>query len=141
MMIDRDQLIRRVAEKHRLLLTEDDPLITAVTLHEVIFESHSEQLIQKMDEQNARVMAALQGALAGARAEQRKEADRLDQLLSALHQRNIEEYGQVTEKCLTAARALVSEANAARQYAWIAVAVGTAFGLLFFCANLYLLMR
>ena len=46
MKIDRDQLIRRVAEKHRLILTEDDPLIASVTLNEVIFESHSLELLQ-----------------------------------------------------------------------------------------------
>jgi ElaB/YqjD/DUF883 family membrane-anchored ribosome-binding protein len=140
MTIDRDLLIRRVAEKHRLVLTEDDPLIASVTLHEVIFESHTEQLIQQMDVQNARVLAALQTTIANAKAEQRQESERLRQMISALYQKNLDDYRQVTENCLAVIRALATEANSARQYAWIAVAVATAFGLLFFCANLYLLL-
>ncbi len=139
MMLDRDQLIRRVAEKHRLVLTEDDPLIASVTLHEVIFESHSEQLIQRMDEQNTRVLAALQTTIANARAEQKKEQERLLQTLSVLHQSSLADYRKVTENCLAAIRALSLEANAGKQYAWIAAAISVAFGLLFFSANLYLI--
>ncbi len=141
MMLDRDQLIRRVAEKHRLVLTEDDPLIASVTLHEVIFEHHHELLVKSMDEQNARVVTALQTTIASARADQKREQERLLQTLNALHQKNLEEYGKVTENCLTSLRTLAHEAKAAKQNAKIAAGISAAFGIFFFCANLYLLLR
>ncbi|HYX38375.1 MAG TPA: hypothetical protein VE954_35175 [Oligoflexus sp.] len=92
-----------------------------------------------MDEQNARVLAALQTTIGNAKADQKREQERLLQTMSLLHHTNLEAHRKITENCLAAARKLALEANAAKQYAWIAAGVGVAFGILVFCANLYLI--
>lgn len=141
MRIDRDQLIRRVAEKHRLVLTEDDPLIASVTLHEVIFESHSQQLMQQMEEQNAKALAALHSTLHQARSDQKREHEHLIHVLNAFHHKTLEDYRQITENCLASLQILINEARSAKQSAKAYVGVGTFFGILFFCANLYVLLK
>ncbi|HYX37833.1 MAG TPA: hypothetical protein VE954_32420 [Oligoflexus sp.] len=140
MMLDRDQLIRRVAEKHRLVLTEDDPLIVSVTLHEVIFEHHSAELIQKMDEQNVRVLSALQSTVANARNDQKAEHERLVQTLRAIHQNNLEEYKRISEEGRSFMVNAISAGAGVRQSSRNAALLSGIFGILFFCANLYLLL-
>ncbi|MCX6131885.1 MAG: hypothetical protein NTX25_22855 [Proteobacteria bacterium] len=140
MMLDRDQLIKRVAEKHRLILTEDDPLIASVTLHEVIFENYNEQLIQRMDEQNSRVLAALQTIIRNARADQKKDQEKMLQTMSALYQKSLADYEKVTENSLALFRTLADESRGSKCSAKLATKIGITFGILFFFANLYLLM-
>jgi hypothetical protein len=139
MKIDRDQLIRRVAEKHRLILTEDDPLIASVTLNEVIFESHSLELLQKMDEQNARVLASLQMIVATAKNEQAKASEVLNQTLLLLHKQNLEDYKSLTNGLLIEAKKVVQEAVSEKNNARIASLAAAGFGVLFFLANLWLI--
>jgi hypothetical protein len=139
MKIDRDQLIRRVAEKHRLILTEDDPLIASVTLNEVIFESHSHELLQKMDEQNARVLASLQMIVATAKSEQSKTSEALNQTLMLLHKKNLEDYKSLTNGLLIEAKKVVQEAVSEKNNARIASLAAAGFGVLFFLANLWLI--
>ena len=141
MMLDRDQLIKRVAEKHRLVLTEDDPLIASVTLHEVIFESYNEELIHRLEEQNARVLANLQTIIANAKADQKRAQEKLLQTIDAWHHKSLVDYGSVTENCLASFRALADEARASKCGAKISTKISIAFGIMFFCANLYLLLR
>ena len=141
MMIDRDQLIKRVAEKHRLVLTEDDPLIASVTLHEVIFESYNEELIHRLEEQNAKVLANLGAIIANAKADQKRDQEKLLQTMNAWHQKSLVDYGSVTENCLASFRTLADEARASKCGAKMAYNIGFGFGILFFCANLYLLLR
>ena len=139
-MLDRDQLIKRVAEKHRLVLTEDDPLIASVTLHDVIFENYNQQLIQRMKEQNVSFLATLQSVIANARADQKKDQEKLLQTLNSLHQKNLADYEKVTENCLASLMTLTEEAKASKCGAKMATRIGVAFGIMFFCANLYLLL-
>ncbi len=140
MIIDRNQLISRVAEKHRLVLTEDDPLIASVTLHEVIFEHHSAELIQKMDEQNVRVLSALQSMVASARAEQKTEHERLKETLRAIHQTNVEDYKRIYEESRNSILQAISTGSEVRRSSRNAALLSGIFGILFFCANLYLLL-
>jgi hypothetical protein len=140
MIIDRDQLIRRVAEKHRLVLTEDDPLIASVTLHEVIFESHSAELIQKMDELNVRVLSALQSTVAIARSEQKTEHERLIQTLKAIHQTNLEDFKRISEESRSFMVNAISAGAESRRTSRNAALLSGIFGILFFCATLYLLL-
>lgn len=139
MMIDRDQLIRRVAEKHRLVLTEDDPLIALVTLNEVIFEGYAAELLQKMDEQNAKVHASLQMIVAAAKNEQQRASETLNQTLLLLHKQNLEDYKAVTKSLLIEAKKAVSDAASEKRGARVATLAAAGFGVLFFLANLWLL--
>jgi len=140
MMLDRNQLIKRVAEKHRLVLTEDDPLIASVTLHEVIFENYNEELIHRLDEQNARALANLETIIANAKADQKRDQQKLLQTMEAWHHKSLVNYGSVTENCLASFRALADEAKDSKTGAQMAAKIGFGFGILFFCANLYLLL-
>ena len=141
MKIDRDQLIRRVAEKHRLILTEDDPLITSVTLHEVLFESYSQQLIQKMDEQNTTLLAALNSTINHAKSNQKAESERLMHTLNALHKKTLDDYREITIKCLDSLQTLFNETKSAKQSGRFYAGFTAFFGIIFFWANLYLLSK
>jgi hypothetical protein len=138
MNIDRDQLIRRVAEKHRLILTEDDPLIASVTLNEVIFESHTMELLQKMDEQNARILASLKMIVANSKSEQAKASEVLNQTLMLLHKKNLEDYKSISNGLLNEAKKIVQEARIEKKNARLAALATAGFGMLFFLANLWL---
>jgi hypothetical protein len=127
-----------VAEKHRLILTEDDPLIASVTLNEVIFESHTMELLQKMDEQNARILASLKMIVANSKSEQAKASEVLNQTLMLLHKKNLEDYKSISNGLLNEAKKIVQEARIEKKNARLAALATAGFGMLFFLANLWL---
>ncbi len=141
MKIDRNALIRRVAEKHQLILTDDDPLITSVTLNEVIFEQHHELLLKALEEQGVKVLSALQTVLSKNKVDQRKEQDRLLQLLGVLHQSNLAEYKKIAANSCEFIRAEINSAIKANRSSKNVAIISTIIGIIFLCANLYLVLK
>ena len=41
MMLDRDLLIRKVAEKHKIIIDENDPVLATLALHDVILSQYA----------------------------------------------------------------------------------------------------
>lgn len=138
MIIDRDQLIRRVAEKHRLVLTEDDPLITLVTLNEVIFENHTQELVKKMDGQNARVISSMERMIGRSKAEQARALEAQLQTLKVVQGKILEDYGNMSKRFLDEIGRLAFQATVEKKNARIASILAIGFGALFFLANIWL---
>jgi len=141
MNIDRDQLIKRVAEKHKLILSDDDPLLASVFMHDVVFEIHTAMLIQKMDEQNTRIISTLQTILNNSRSEAKKEQIKFAEAMQAIHKNNLGEYRQIITEHITVTNLNAAEAMHSKNSSWLALVMMLTFGILYVGANLYIIMR
>jgi hypothetical protein len=140
MKIDLDQLIRVVAERYRFIITKDDPVLASVSLNEVVFELHTNMLIQKMDEQNARIVAALQGALNSAKAEGIREREKFTETVQAIHRQNIDEYRTIIAEHLSTSKSYTEEITRSKNSAWLAMIAAFGFAFVSICANLFIVV-
>lgn len=138
MKVDLDQLIRVVAERYRFIITKDDPVLASVSLNEVVFELHTNMLIQKMDEQNARIVAALQGALNSAKADGIREREKFAETVQAIHRQNIDEYRTIITEHLSTSKSYAEEITRSKNSAWLAMIGTICFGVL---STLFIIIR
>lgn len=138
MKIDMDQLIRVVAERYRFILNKDDPLMASVLLNEVVFEMHSNMLIQKMDEQNTRLSSALQSTLKASKAEVRSDRELFCANVQAIHRQNLEDYQKIIAEHMIASSRIKEEASNSKNIAAIAMLAALAIAVLSICANVYI---
>ena len=139
MKLDFDYLIQTVAERHRFILTKDDPLLAAVSMNEVVFEIHSKALIEKMDEQNARMIAALQAALNNSKADAKNERDKFTQIVNAVHQKHLLDLKRLLDDQLNSTANYVNEMERSKNSSWTAVLITFGIAIVLVCANLHIL--
>lgn len=136
MKLDFDHLIQIVAERHRFILTKDDPIMAAVSLNEVVLDIHNQSLIQKMDEQNTKMLMALNAALNTSKADTRKEHLNFVETVNAIHQKHIREYRQIIENQSHHAKSLVLEADRNKKSSWLSMWLTVAIAAISIAANL-----
>ncbi len=138
MKLDFDYLIQTVAERHKFILTKDDPLLAAVSMNEVVFEIHSNALIEKMDEQNTRMIVALQASLNNSKAEAKHERDKFIQIVNAVHQKHLLDLKKLLDDQLTSAANYANEMERSKNSSWIAMLIAIGIAIISVCANLYI---
>lgn len=130
MKIDRKDLIAKVAEKHQLILTEDDPLIIAVTLNEVIFDHYNDFLSQK---------------IASERVKDRMDFDQSlklhEEVMRSLMRKNLNDVHQLISTIKENTEELFFKIENDRENSRLFMAICFAFSTFFFAANLWVFNR
>lgn len=140
MKLDFDHLIQIVAERHRFILTKDDPIMAAISLNEVVFEIHSNDLLAKMDEQNAQMVAALQAALSNSRSDAKNEREKFTQIVNAIHQKHIGDHKKLLDDQLISTAKYANEIARSKNSSWTAMIVTMVIAITSICANLFIVI-
>lgn len=138
MKIDFEQLIRIVAERYRFAITKDDPVLASVSLNEVVFEIHTNMLIEKMDEQNTRMITALQATLQNTKIEGKNDREKFMETVQAIHQRQLDDYRKIIGEHLETLKSHEPEIARSKNSAWLAMIAACAIAAMSICANVYI---
>ena len=136
MKLDFDYLIQTVAERHRFILTKDDPIMAAVSLNEVVFDIHNQALVEKMDEQNMRMLAALQAAINASKSDAKQERLSFVNTVNAIHQKHVGEYRKLIEDQSQFAKNLMIETVRSKKSSWLVMWLTAAIAAISIAANL-----
>jgi len=130
MKIDKKELIRKIAEKHQVILTEDDPLIMMVTLNEVIFDFYGDALEQRILSNGIKFQ---------------EEFDRLlkshEISIKGQIQFLVSEMEQIISRNIDYNKEVLLKVNRDKKNCALILLISLIFSLLFFGANLWLLIR
>lgn len=138
MMIDKDLLIRKVAESHKFVLTDDDPIIATTLLHEVIFEMHAQALSENLEAQNAKTKSMFQLALSQSRMHFKVEIENIFQSIKSDNAISVQAHKSLLNELSDSMTKLTLEADRSKNSAWWAMVGVTVFGFVTVLLNFYL---
>lgn len=120
-MINREEIIRIVAEKFRLIIREDDPILAVFAISDVLYEKQNEKMLAVNESESQRILKGVQGIIKEGRFDLHREKENFVQGLKNENLRHEAESVSITRQHIEAVERLTSEARKAKDWAWAAV--------------------
>lgn len=118
-MINREEIIRIVAEKFRLIIREDDPILAVFAISDVLYEKQNEKMLAVNESESQRILKGVQGIIKEGRFDLHRERENLVQGLKNENLRHEAESVSIARQHLEAIERLTLEARNAKVWAWV----------------------
>jgi hypothetical protein len=128
-MINREEIIRIVAEKFRLIIREDDPILAVFAISDVLYEKQSEKMLAVNESESQRILKGVQGIIKEGRFDLHRERENLLQALKNENLRHEAKSTSIAKQHLEAIERITLEARKAKVWAWAAAGAS-------FCATI-----
>jgi len=123
MMLDREELTRKVAESYKMIISPDDPVLAFVAMNSVILEKYGSILTQSLQGESERSLVAFQVANKHLAASLKAEIEReLSQAMHDFKRMHTEAYSQMhsaLQEHINMVSKTREEATKAKNLAWI----------------------
>ncbi|HYX36616.1 MAG TPA: hypothetical protein VE954_26195 [Oligoflexus sp.] len=142
-MLNPDEMARKVAEKHRILIGLDDPVFAFVALNDVCMGEYSQTISQGLRDESERLTVQIQTSMkqqtAYIRQQIQKEFLVANGTIAKTAEQSYEKIFQALSDHIKVISELRDDAQSARKSAWVGVVAAIIVNLIGFAALLVLL--
>ena len=131
MLLDRDEIARKVAENCKVIISTEDPVLAFVAMNSVILEKYSSVLTESLEAESQRSLVAYQMAAKQLASSLKSEVDReISQSLHDFRRLHTESYSQMhtaLQEHINLVGKIRDDASKAKNLAWVGAFVAFLF--------------
>ncbi len=139
-MLSPDEITRKVAEKHRIVIAPDDPVLAFVALNDIYIGEYSSTINQGLREESERLTVQIQTLLkqqtAFARQQIQKEFAQANDSITKAANLSFDKLYQALSDHIKVVADIKNDTIVLKKSAWVAVGVAVCINLLGFAAIL-----
>lgn len=123
-MINREEIVKIVAEKHKLIIGYDDPILSVFAISDALYEMQNEKMLAIHATESQKLVKIYESIAKERRLEQRRDFEALLHAIKNENLRHEAEKIEISRQHVEAITRLTAEAKKSESWTWlVAVAV------------------
>lgn len=121
-MIEREEFLKFVADKHRLILDSNDPMVSIFVLSDVIYERLNDKILEVHAKESQRLLQGVRGIVKEGRFDFGRGVESVLQIMRSENLRHSSEISDIAKQHIEALERVASDVKKLVAWAWIGAA-------------------
>lgn len=136
-MIEREEILKIIAERHRLILDSDDPILSIFAISDVLYEKLNGRILEIHASESQRLLEGVRGIVKEGRYDFGRGIESLLHVLKNENMKHSVEIYNTTKQHIEAIEILTLEAKRAVSLGWIAFGLTISLTLFLLTGSIY----